>query len=91
MVQSTKIACCPNKDKILITSNSVDVSVVVLIDHTTEGLILIHKDIFALLEPEQLSNMCLVVKYAFDGNAIFFTSSYKPTFFSEQTLMIPVN
>lgn len=77
-VQKAKQKCYPNKNKIITSETSAQVSLQCLLDHTTERIIELKKSEFASLTNEELSQVTLHCKWGFDGSSGH--SSYKQAF-----------
>lgn len=83
IVLEAKKACYPKKEDITITATSAEVTVQALLNHTSERVINVQKEIICGLKSKQSNNLRLISKWGFDGSSGH--SSYKQMFIGTRT------
>jgi hypothetical protein len=80
VVQQAKQGCYPCKEAMTISETSAEVKLQALLDHTAKRLISVQHDVITSLNYGQIMNLCLILKWGFDGSSGH--SSYKQKFIS---------
>lgn len=79
IVQDAKKQCYPEPNKIIVSETSVHADLQIMLDLTTERLIIVQREVLLTMNSDELENMCLISKWGFDGSSGH--SSYKQAFY----------